>query len=123
MNDAPSALAQICIQVHSALAPGLDMDRLAKVAEQLARSTEGVRGFEVVSGEDEGALFVNIVMACEDPILSWQRLRPALLESPEFGAPLKAASLWLCTGEEGWDDYLLLYHYDPAVEVDNSAAS
>ena len=108
------------MQVHPTLAPGLEMDRLAQAAEKAARSTEGIRGFEVVSGEDEGA-FVNIVMASEDPILSWQRLRPALLESPEFGAALKAASLWLCTGEEGWDDYLLLYHYDPAMEVDERA--
>ena len=118
--NASTDLGQICIQIHPSRAPGLDIDRLAQATEAIARATEGIRGFELVAGEDEGA-FVNVVMASEDPLVSWQRLRPALLESPEFGVVLKAASLWLCTGEEGWDDCLLLYHYDPAVEVDDRA--
>jgi hypothetical protein len=117
MNTPAPPLGQICIQVHLGRAPALDRARLTQVCEQLARLTPGVRGMEVSDGDEDGP-FINIALAAENPVQAWRQLGPALLESPEFGATLKAASLWMCTGDEGWDDYRLLYHYDPAVESD-----
>lgn len=111
------SLGQICIQVHLSLAPTLDRVRLTQDCERIARSTPSVRGMEVSDGDDDGP-FINIALASDNLAQSWRQLGPALLESPEFGATLKAASLWMCTGEDGWNDYRLLYHYDPTIEVD-----
>ena len=31
---------------------------------------------------------------------------------------LAAAAIIVCEGEHGWDDYLLLHHFDPAEPLD-----
>ncbi len=110
-------LAQLCLQVHLDRAPQLDVPRLHEACEAWARRTPGVRGIGVSTGEEDGR-FVNIVFATEDPIAAWQALRPAILESVEFGGTLQPASLCLCTGEQGWDDCRVLYHFNRAVDVD-----
>ena len=112
------SLGQICLQVHPGRAPALDIDRLAKECEVIARRTQGVRGLGVSQGDDDGA-YLNLVFATADPATSWPTLREALLASTEFGAALMASSICMCTGESGWDDYLLLYHFDPTVPLDD----
>lgn len=116
---ADTPLGQICIQVHPARAPGLDVTRLAEACEAAARRTPGVRGFGVNEGEDEGA-YVNLVFAAEDPLQVWLPLWAALLALAEFGALLPDCCLGVCTGEQGWDDYRLLHHFDPDVALGES---
>jgi hypothetical protein len=38
--------------------------------------------------------------------------------SSEFGGALAESSMAMCEGQRGWEDYLLLHHYDPAVQLD-----
>ena len=110
-------LGQICVQVHPGRAPELDLGRLVAACETLARCIKGCRGFGRSQGEDEGA-YVNLVFAMERPADSWPQLRDVLLESTEFGSALKQSCMCLCMGANGWSDYLLLYHFDPAEPVD-----
>jgi len=121
VSTAEPSLGQICLQVHPGRAPALDVGRLATECEVIARRTEGVRGLGVSEGDDDGA-YLNIVFATVDTATSWPRLREALLASTEFGAALMASSICMCTGEGGWDDYLLLYHFDPTVPLDDLVA-
>lgn len=109
-------LGQICLQVHPGRAPGLDVARLAEACEVVARRTPGIRGFGVSEGEDEGA-YVNLVFAAEDPSQAWPPLWAALRALAEFGALLPPCCLAMCTGEQGWDDYRLLHHFDPDVAL------
>jgi hypothetical protein len=83
----------------------------------LALSTQGVRGIGFTDGDDNGP-FLNVVFAAEEPIEVWRTLRASLLESQDFGAALAASSMVMCTGREGWDDYLLLHHFDRTVPLD-----
>jgi len=110
-------LGQLCVQIHLARASGLDVDRLIAACESVARGIEDCRGFGSSRGEDEGA-FVNLLFATEAPDVSWPLLRAALLESPEFGTTLEQSCMCLCTGADGWADYRLLYHFDPAEPLD-----
>ena len=111
-------LGQICVQVHPGRAAHLDLDQLTSACEAIARSTEGVRGFSATKGEEEGA-YLNLVFAAEQPVSAWSLLRPKLLESSELGESLKAACMAMCTGSDGWNDYLLLHHFDPEVPLDD----
>jgi hypothetical protein len=120
MTDAQEEIGQLCLQVHSARAPGLNVTELKEAADLLARSVPGVLGIGFTEGEDDGA-YLNIVFAAREPQRSWPPIREGLLESAAFGLQLKAASIAMCTGTEGWDDYLLLYHYDPSVPVDGAS--
>jgi hypothetical protein len=45
-------------------------------------------------------------------------LQQRLYRSSEFGGALAESSMAMCEGQRGWEDYLLLHHYDPAVQLD-----
>ncbi|WP_457417740.1 hypothetical protein [Roseateles sp. P5_E7] len=121
MSTTGPELGRICIQVHPRRAPALDVARLAEVSEAVGRRTPGIRGINISEGEEDG-VFVNILFAAVDPLASWPALKEALLESAEFRDALKLSCMCLCTGDDGWDDYLLLYHFDPTVPLDDLAA-
>jgi hypothetical protein len=120
MSDTQEGLGQLCLQVHPDRVPGLNVPSLKEAADLLARSAPGVRGVGFSEGEDNGA-YLNIVFATKDPLHSWKTIREDLMESAAFGSQLKAASMAMCTGAEGWNDYLLLYHYDPSVPLDGAS--
>jgi hypothetical protein len=113
-------LDQLCIQVHLGRAPGLDTARLAEVAEAIARRTPGSRGFDVSRGEEEGA-YLNLLFPTESLPDAWRQLHAELLEGAEFGDVLWGASMCICTGAQGWDDYRVLHHFDPTVPLDGLA--
>lgn len=111
------AFAQICVQVQPNRAPGFDVNRLIAAGEALARSIKGCRGFDASQGEDDGA-YANLIFVTQNPADSWPELRVALLDSAEFGTALKQSCMCLCTGSDGWNDCLLLYHFDPKEALD-----
>jgi hypothetical protein len=119
MSEKEQSIGQVCIQVHPDRAPALNIDRLSKECEVVAKLTKGIRGLGITEGED-GGKYLNIVFATEHPVDSWRMLKEALLESMEFGAALKASCMCMCTGNAGWDDYLLLYHFDPEMDLDEA---
>jgi len=116
MSEAEGDLGQICIQVHLSRAPELDVARLTKACKAIAKRTDGVRGIGVSEGEDDGKC-LNIIFAAGRPMDAWQALRREVLESNEFRDHLKAACMCMCTGSDGWNDYLLLYHFDPKIAL------
>jgi hypothetical protein len=120
MTNPQEELGQLCLQVHPARAPGLNVDALKEAADLLSMSIQGIHGIEFSEGEDDGE-YLNMVFTARTPMRSWHFIRQGLLESTAFGPFLKAASMVVCTGTHGWNDYLLLYHYDPSIPC--SAAS
>ena len=117
MSTPEKELGQLCIQVHPARAPALDISRLKEECTVVAKRTAGIRGIGFTEGFDGGP-YLNIVFAAENPIDAWEQLELELLESADFGADLKSCSMCMCTGENGWEDFVLLYHFDPKVELD-----
>lgn len=43
----------------------------------------------------------------------WQQLQQVLIEDTDYFAILSPIAIIACEGEQGWDDYRLLYHFDP----------
>ena len=117
MSNAEDELGQLCLQVHPARAPGLNVSALKEAATALAGLVHGVHGIDFTEAEYDGA-YLNIVFAAREPLRAWQFIRQGLLESAAFGPSLKASSMAICTGTDGWNDFLLLYHYDPSVARD-----
>jgi hypothetical protein len=112
-NTPQPELGQICLQLHPHLATGLDLDQLAKAFEAIARATEGVRGFGVTQGDDDGP-YLNIVFAADEPVAAGRGCSRSCSRSPPSGAALRAACMVMCTGANGWDDYLLLAPLRPS---------
>jgi hypothetical protein len=110
-------LGQICLQVQMSLAPGLNPDSLKEASERIAKATSGIRGIGFFEGDEDGK-YLNITFAVESPASAWQELKSKLLESELFGSSLRKCAMVVCTGNDGWNDYLLLHHYDPTVGLD-----
>jgi hypothetical protein len=119
MSTQDPIIGQLCIQVHLARSPKLNSDRLKNACEVIAKSTPGIRGIGINEGEEDGP-YLNIVLAADAPEEVCPGIRLALLESADFGRDLKASCMCVCTGQNGWDDYLLLYHFDPGVPLDEA---
>jgi hypothetical protein len=82
--------------------------RLQCFCSQLACVTD----VDVSKGEG----YVNINCTTEDLATLWAHLKKDLYECDSV---LQNASIVLSEGDSGWDDYLLLHHYDENEELDS----
>lgn len=84
------------------------VSRLLCFCGQLACVTD----IDVSKGESH----LNINCTTEDLATLWAHLKKGLYECDSV---LQNASIVVCEGESGWDDYLLLHHYDEDEELDS----
>ncbi len=69
---------------------------------------------EIVQGNDDGP-YINITFETKSVSGAW-----ALLKEKVLGCKgVKGSAIITCQGSEGWDNYLLLYHFDLSLELDN----
>jgi hypothetical protein len=90
------------------------------VARDEARVREALRAAlpdaVVVVGEDDGR-YENFMFQAASPKDAASKAQ-TVLDSPEIGRAARASCIVTCEGENGWDDYLLLHHYDPTEKPD-----
>lgn len=109
----------LSIQVQPARSPGIDMAGVLAEFEAIASITELVKQHAFDSGDDQGAYF-NFTFGTPDAKRLWQLIQSRLYNTGNFSSHMRQASMAMCSSEEGWDDYLLLYHFDPTVGLDNA---
>lgn len=104
-------MTALTVQVQPALSPGLDM---AEAVARLTRAGEhtGAR-VRVEEGFDRVA-YVNLDFVAGAVAALWAAVQAELRAVPG----LAEAAIACCQGEYGWDDYLLLHHYDPSEPLD-----
>jgi hypothetical protein len=68
----------------------------------------------VSEGYDDGP-YVNVVFKTADPAKVWASIQRLL----ETESSLASATIVVCQGKLGWDDYLLLHHFDAGVKLDS----
>ncbi len=105
------------MQVQPERSKGLDLDRLMAACTAIAADTNLVDHPQFDRGHDQG-LYLNFTFGTHHAAALWRLLRTRSYEDEELGAHLCAASMAVCSSTEGWDDYLLLYHFDPVVTLD-----
>ena len=107
------------VQLQPERSPALDMARTRQLLEALAKDQAVVAGFETVEGEDEGP-YVNFTFAAKDPAGLWAQIQREVLGDRDLGAEIAASSIIIVEGDEGWDNYLLLHHFDPQHKTDSA---
>jgi hypothetical protein len=107
-------MTDFCIQIHPERSADLDVAAVETLCEGLARDQGLIQRFAVVEGADDGN-YVNLMFETQEPRQLWGLLQEQLYQSREFGGALQVSSMVMCEGSDGWNDYLLLHHYDPAV--------
>lgn len=68
----------------------------------------------VSQGNDRGP-YINLDFESDDPKADWMKIQ-AWLEDVKG---LRISCIVTCQGRHGWDDYLLLHHFDPDEPCDD----
>ena len=90
-------------------------DGTAHLDTIIAIATEQVpdAAFDVQRGEDDG-LYININFDTNDIVSLWDAISELVTSDPLW----ESATIACCEGDNGWDDYLLLYHFDETEQLD-----
>lgn len=111
-------MSTLCIQVQPNRVPDIDMARVRALGDGVASNKDLVSRFAVVEGEDKGP-YANLMFETTELKKLWHLLQGTLYKDKMVGSALSQASMAMCEGKDGWNDYLLLYHFDPSVKLDN----
>lgn len=113
-------MTDFCIQIHPHRATDLDISGLRAACDVLAKDKTLISKFRVVDGTD-GHYYLDLMFETDRPKDLWRVLEQELFQSSEFGEGMQKASMVMCEGQDGWNDYLLLHHFDLTVECDELA--
>lgn len=72
----------------------------------------------VAAESTDDSSYVNLIVESNQPNTTWDRARRQMIQSRIPGGEFRNAMIVTATGEYGWDDYLLLHHYDNDEEID-----
>ena len=86
---------------------------MVRIAEGLAH----VRQFSFDRGKDRGP-YINYCFKSRSPARVWKALKSQAFGRSRLGALLRSSSVVTCEGSRGWDNYLLLHHFDSKVPLD-----
>jgi hypothetical protein len=79
---------------------------------------DGKARLPISEGHDKGR-YINIDYSTDDLPGLWSLIRREVLAASTVGSMLKKAAIIVCQGEKGWEDYLLLHHFDEHEPLDS----
>jgi hypothetical protein len=112
-------MRSLSIQVQPNRSTGIDIDGISAVFMRIATLTELVKHHAFDQGNDDGPYF-NFTFSTNRPGELWRKINAELYQDQKLGKHMRAASMAACSMEDGWHDYLLLFHFDPTVEVNDA---
>jgi hypothetical protein len=99
-------MKQLTVNLQPARSPELD------VAETLTRLRDLAPDTRINEGD---GTYLNVSFKTANLPGLWELLQKVVRTVPG----LAAAAIIVCEGEQGWDDYLLLHHFDPSQPLDS----
>jgi len=106
------------LQFQPERAPKVEAARVREIVGALSKDRRVVAGYETSSGDDDGP-YINFTFLAKNLPKLWARVKSEVLANSEIGAGLTEASIVVCEGDHGWDDYLLLHHFDRRLKLDD----
>jgi hypothetical protein len=110
-------MTTFCIQIQPHRAPDLDLAKIKEFGEAIASDKELVLRFEIVEGVD-GVSYTNLMFETAEAPSLWRKLHSELYSGEEICDDMLRASIAMCEGKDGWNDYLLLYHFNEGEKLD-----
>ena len=108
-------MRSLSVQVQPGRASGIGMVELRAAFLGLVNRIDLVRHHHFDDGHDDGVAYFNFTFSTERPRELWLAMRRSIFEDVRFEAHLATASMAMCSGEHGWDDYVQLQHWNSAV--------
>ncbi|NII10134.1 hypothetical protein [Oleiagrimonas sp. C23AA] len=106
----------LSVQIQPERSPGIDVERISELFQELADRDDLVLRHSFDNGQDNGAYF-NFTFGTERPAELWFAMQELIFLAQEHQSHMAAASMAMCSGEAGWDQYAQLYHWNPEVPV------
>ncbi len=97
-------MAEICVQIHPGRLTSFD----ESCVQALCSAPAVAASFHSKAEGVDQDRYINISFTAADPKLFWATLREQLVR-----LGLQGACIVTCTGRDGWNDYLLLHHFEP----------
>lgn len=107
----------LSVQIQPDLQPNVDFDAKVLELQGLAQGASFVEKVSVESGL-KGGRFVNVNFHTSDVTRLWTLIRSSLGLRSRNAAPLSRAIIVVSEGEDGWNDYRLLHHFDDGARID-----
>jgi hypothetical protein len=107
----------LCIQVQPDRVPELDIEEARKLFEEL-KGNSLVEKFSFEEGYDKKC-YLNFSFGTNNAKSLWGVIKKKLFEHGAIGNQLAKCSIAVCSSEEGWDNYILLYHFDSSVSIES----
>ena len=89
------------------------IDMLSPPIETCARKHVATQSIEITSGFDDGR-YTNIDIKTVDVRALWNELKELIVDD----VVVSNCAIVCCEGDNGWDDYLLLHHFDETETLD-----
>ena len=105
------------VQIQPDLVTDIDAENIVELLMSLAKDTSLVQESHVTSGSDDGC-YINVDFQTPDAPRLWQAIQSTLCLTPEKKSPISSTIIVVCEGEDGWNDYLLLHHFDKSEAID-----
>ncbi len=109
-------MRSLSIQVQPDRIPGLDIEKARLLFEAL-KSNSLVERSAFDEGNDKGR-YLNFTYGTNDAQSLWLVIQREIYEHQIFGKQLLSCSIAVCSSEEGWNNYLLLHHFDSSVPLE-----
>ena len=106
----------LSIQVQPDRVPDLDLGEVKRLFGEIK-----VSSLVDKSAFDEGMdqiRYLNFTFGTDDAKSLWKEIQRILYENGTVGEGLARCSMAMCSSEEGWDDYILLHHFDASVPLE-----
>ena len=93
----------------------LQPDREQSLNKEFVISELQNKGYvaEIDEGEDDGK-YINLNIKTDNLKNTWNNIKELIFKNPT----VQNSSIVVCEGTQGWDNYLLLHHFDKAVKID-----
>ena len=106
----------LSVQIQPERSPNIDMDELSRLFQTLANRADLVRGHSFDNGYDGGSYY-NFTFETNRPSELWLLIQQLVFQAPDHEEKMAGAAMAMCSSDQGWDDYVQLYHWDPKVPV------
>ena len=109
-------MKKLSIQLQPDRVSTLDVGSAAETLEAIGKLSTVVNDYLFEEGEENGR-YLNFTYTTTDLHHLWSEI-VSRVYSGSMGEEMHKSTIATCEGDRGWDDYLLLHHYDSSEKTD-----
>ncbi len=89
--------------------------------EDLIQHLKSIGRYPEIDIDQDKPQYVNLNLFTEDLNALSQQINTQVIDDEHLGPWVKNVSVIVCEGDQGWDDYILLWHYDKDELADDAS--